>query len=255
MLFQDKPFNVKNMQKTPPGRKIGNRYLFSSGRIVTDKSGSPLEYESGLEKDILSLLIFDNTVKSIKTQPFTINWHDGKKWKKYTPDILVEFIHPKDEKKKIKTVVFEVKPVAKLKEDWKNLKQKYKEARKWCQEREFIFKLITDEYINKIYTKNIYFLLQYDKPKQPCQIELLNTARIEILSILSKEPKTIIELLANFKNKYSLEDLLPLIWLMIRNSEIHTDLHEKLSNSTIIFLNKENSDYNFLQSEIRSRLK
>ena len=67
MLFQDKPFNVKNMQKTPPGRKIGNRYLFSSGRIVTDKSGSPLEYESGLEKDILSLLIFDNTVKSIKT--------------------------------------------------------------------------------------------------------------------------------------------------------------------------------------------
>ena len=97
--------------------------------------------------------------------------------------------------------------------------------------------------------------MQYDNLKQPCPIELLNTARIEILSILSKEPKTIIELLANFKNKYSLEDLLPLIWLMIRNSEIHTDLHEKLSNSTIIFLNKENSDYNFLQSKIRSRLK
>ena len=62
------------------------RYIYSSGKLTTTKTNENLFFESMYEKNFLLLLIFDLKVKSIKTQPFTIQWHNGDYSTRYTPD-------------------------------------------------------------------------------------------------------------------------------------------------------------------------
>lgn len=236
-------------------RKIGHRYLYTSGKIITEKAQEPLEYESGLEKDFLSLLIFDNAVSSIKTQPFTIKWYNGQILTRYTPDVLVEFTNPKDAGKLIRRYVFEVKPNKTLKENWKDFLPKFRMVKKWCQERDISFRLITDRYINKTYTQNVNFLLQYDKSINFENDMFSTEICIEILSILSIKPNTVNQLIEKLSKKSYSKNILPVIWKLVRNGDIHVDLHKKLSNTAILFSKKEDGDYNFSQSEIRKRLK
>lgn len=237
------------MNQLPTGRKIGNRYLFSSGRMVTNKSAEPLEYESGLEMDFLSLLVFDNAVKSIRTQPFTIRWYDGEKWRRYTPDVLVEFVHPKDETKKLRTFVFEVKPRNELKSKWMHFKPKFKEAIKWCNEKGMTFKLITEKFIDPIYLRNIRFLMQFDGMKKHLEadkIERIESSIERRLAISGCE----IQSLAkghNIEKNY----IMSFIWEMIRNGILDADLKSCLTNKSIVSLNELDNDFNFSQSPVR----
>lgn len=45
--------------------------------------------ESGLEADYLLTLEFDDDVDAFVTQPLSIQWHDGDRIRRYTPDVLV----------------------------------------------------------------------------------------------------------------------------------------------------------------------
>lgn len=241
------------MEMPPTGRKIGNRYLFSSGRMMTDKSDKPLEYESGLEKDILSLLIFDNAVKSIKTQPFTIKWFDGEKWRKYTPDIQVNFIHPDDTEKKNRIFVFEVKPSLQLKEDWMNLKLKFKEARKWCKNRSVNFRIITDKIAKETYIKNINFLMHQSESVKYLDKSTYNKLRDYILSNKKSSCTTLEQLLEGESEHHHRNNITLVVWTMIRLGEIEVNLNESLSNRSLLFIREHIGDFNCNQSPMRTR--
>lgn len=257
MPFQDKPFHMKNMQKTPTGRTIGNRFLFSSGRLVTSKSETPLEYESGLEKNFLSLLIFDEAINSIKTQPFTIKWHDGDRPKRYTPDVLIEMLCIEDKGKKIRQFVFEVKPRNILSAEWKLFLPRFRAAVGSCKKHSCLFKLVTDEYIDTPYLTNVNFLLQYDHSRFPASdLDILPEIELQINGVLAFQPLSITELLQAVSNDKAVQQqVLPYIWMLIRHGKLNANMTVPVTMKTIVWNGEPPFDYNFEQSPIRRRLR
>ncbi len=257
MPFQDKPFHVKNMQKTPTGRTIGNRFLFSSGRLITSKSEAPLEYESGLEKSFLSLLIFDEAIKSIKTQPFTIKWHNGDQPKRYTPDVLIEMTSLENKGKTIRNFVFEVKPRKILSAEWALFLPRFRAAVGSCKKHSCLFKLVTDEYIDTPYLTNVNFLLQYDQSRfSISDLDIVTEIESQINFILIHQPLSINELVQSLSpDKTMQQQFLPYIWMLVRHGKLNAELTTPLTMKTIVWNGEPPFDYNFEQSPIRRRLR
>jgi TnsA endonuclease N terminal. len=249
--------NLKKADMPKASRSIGYRYLFTSGKIVTNKSLDVLEFESSLEKSFLSLLIFDNAVRTIKTQPHTIKWNNGRQQTRYTPDVLVEYNEPRDETNPVKTIVFEVKPSKKLENEWALFAPKFKMATKWCKKRGYVFKLVTEKYIDTPYLTNVSFLLQYDQSRFPTSnLDIIPEIELQIHEILAFQPLSIIELLQSFSSdKAAQKQVLPYVWMLIRHSKLNTDMSIPLSMKTIIWNGEPPFDYNFEQSPIRRRLR
>jgi hypothetical protein len=72
-----------------PVRKIKPGRFAITGRYPSIKTQSSHQFESSLERDFLTLLEFDEDVRSYEVQPVTIfYWHTNKQ-ARYTPDIAV----------------------------------------------------------------------------------------------------------------------------------------------------------------------
>ena len=224
---------------------------------MSEKSPDALEFESALEKNFLSLLIFDNAVRTIKTQPHTIKWHNGKRQTRYTPDVLIEYNDPTGKANSIKTIVFEVKPSKKLENEWAIFAPRFKMATHWCKERGYLFKLITEKYIETSYLANVSFLLQYDKNRLSDHfLEISSEMENKILDILFKNPLSISEImgcLSNIKNEQ--REFLPYVWALVRHGRLNADLTTPLTMNTIVWNGESPFDYNFEQSPIRRRLR
>jgi|GEM_PF-1645149 TnsA endonuclease N terminal. len=244
------------MKKIAQHREISQRYLFSSGRIASRRSVDGLSYESNLEKNFIHLLTFDNSIKLIQTQPFTIQWHDGKQNTRYTPDILVEHVVLVDSSESVRTTIFEVKPQKILFTEWKKFAPRFKMAIKWCKERGYLFKLVTEKYIDTPYLTNVNFLLQYNQSRFPASdLDILPEIELQINGILAFQPLSITELLQSVSNDKAVQQqVLPYIWMLIRYSKLNADMSIPLTMKTIVSNGESPFDYNFEQSPIRRRL-
>jgi hypothetical protein len=60
--------------------RSGLHFLASTGRLQA--------HESLFERDLLVVLDFD-AVTAVASQPFTLTWHDGQRYRKHTPDFMI----------------------------------------------------------------------------------------------------------------------------------------------------------------------
>lgn len=234
-------------------RHIGNRYLYTSGRITLPQKQKSIPYESNLEKNTILLLIFDHAVRSLDTQQVTIKWATNSGiQQRYTPDIIFEYNDICST-----TFLVEVKPSAILKNEWRNFRSRFKMASKWCKERGCFFKLVTEKYIDTPYLTNVSFLLQYDQSRFPTSnLDIIPEIELQIHEILAFQPLSIIELLQSFSSdKAAQKQVLPYVWMLIRHSKLNTDMSIPLSMKTIVWNGEPPFDYNFEQSPIRRRLR
>ncbi|MDL2344790.1 TnsA-like heteromeric transposase endonuclease subunit [Deinococcus sp. MIMF12] len=74
-----------------PARDVPNYHGQShrGGWYASSKVGGHLRHESGLERLRMQFLDFDPRVTTFMAQPFTLQWSEGEKVYRYTPDLLI----------------------------------------------------------------------------------------------------------------------------------------------------------------------
>ncbi|WP_052195265.1 TnsA-like heteromeric transposase endonuclease subunit [Deinococcus radiopugnans] len=74
-----------------PARDVPNYHgqTHRGGWYASSKVGGHLRYESGLERLRMQFLDFDPQVTTFVAQPFTLQWSEGEKVYRYTPDLLI----------------------------------------------------------------------------------------------------------------------------------------------------------------------
>lgn len=227
------------MKISVKNRKIGYTYGSVSG-VYSFRNEKMIQHESLLEKDFIHLMNFNDTVIDITEQPFTIEYQTKNgKTSTYTPDFLVQFKQPNyiDLKNIIKPLLVEVKPNSKIKENWSDLKPKFKQAIKFCSQNKYRFKIFNEERIRSQELTNIVFLSRYQDYKT-------NHDDIDrILKHLKLIGHTTIEYLIAHLFTTELQRGIGLshIWFLINSKIISCNLNHKLTNSTVIWLcNNEN---------------
>lgn len=214
-----------------PVRKIPTSTRSITGLIPTsDKDGEA--FESTLERDLMYLLKFDITVDKFVAQPVKINYLDKEnRPRTYTPDIII--YHRKDlaDAKNKKTILAEVKYKDDLCNNFLEYHSKLRAGMRYAKERDWVFKVYTEEHIRTPYLKNAKFLLGYINSNfDPNIIEsLLN--RLDELR--ETDPQG---LLASFyTDKWNQAKLLPAIWHLVARKSIGTNLHYPLTMSSRIW--------------------
>lgn len=212
-------------------RKIGYTYSSVSG-VFSFRREKSIAFESTLERDLLTILEFNDSVLDVIEQPVTIEYtNNNGKLTTYTPDFLVHF--KTNDSFVPKSMLIEVKPSNILKKKFDNLRPKFKVATSYAQENDYIFKIYDENRIRGIDLKNISFLqryklLQYDKYEE---------------DIICKHLKavghtTIDHLLAHlYVSDMQRGTALGQIWHLISNKIIGCDIGRPLNQGTCIWLN------------------
>lgn len=147
-----------------PVRKIPKNHVHVTGRHAAQKSESDADFESMLEADHLLLLDHDVQVKRYETQPVRIpvpRVPPG-----YVPDALVEF-HPDADGVIAAPELREVKPVAVLELHQAKFAPKFEAAKKYCDQRGWAFRIITEKEIRTPRLANVKFLRGYECQQHP----------------------------------------------------------------------------------------
>lgn len=213
-----------------PKRKITPGYTNLTARIPSVKLMRMVSAESSLERDLILLLEFDSRVIEYVEQPVVIPLPLGRK---YTPDFYVKY----EEDGETHEVIYEIKYRSELKKNFHKLKPKFKAAIKYCKSKSYKFKVLTEKEIRTEYLKNIEFLLFFMRTTANAEDEFrqilsMNLAELEVCS-----PE---ELLAfSFNTKLKRAEATPVLWRMIGEGSIETDLDKKLSMNSQLRLCEE----------------
>lgn len=220
-----------------PARKIGNSRFYMRGYVPSKKGVQSQSSESRLEQDFLFLLEFDRRVFEYVAQPFTIHWTDKKGMKrKYTPDVVVRYFTEKvSDMDNIRPIIYEVKPKAILKEQWQELRPKYKAAIAWAREYGCVFKIVTEDQIRTTYLQNARFLNQFIGMRDDVNV---SESRKKLLVKTMKELKTSTpkELLEAITDDWHLQaELIPWLWQVVCCGNIGADLSIPLNMNSMIW--------------------
>ena len=113
--------------ETRPARKIPPSRKSVTGRYIT-RSGTLVDFESGLERDFALLADYDPSVQSIRAQPLRIGRH--------VPDFYIETLHGSG--------IVDVKPEGTLLKRWDEDKAKYAETAEYCERQGMSYWFFTD---------------------------------------------------------------------------------------------------------------
>lgn len=209
-----------------------------TARLSSPKLGRIVQAESLLEYDFLNILDFDPRVQKYGEQCLVVPWTDvhGRK-RHYHPDALVQF----DEESialnaRLGATVFEVKPTAVLREQWKDLKPKYRATLSALRGTGVRFRIITEHQIAPTFAANVRFLMNYKKPrlledKSPQETSM----DAELLKLVwdLKAAITPQQILDQFGQGFDLRSrLLTRIWCFVAHCTLEADLIEPLTMST-----------------------
>ena len=111
-----------------------------------------VEHESILERDFVTLESFLDPGVSITSQPITLEFQDGQRWRRYTPDFLVR-------PSVGQTRLVEVKYRGDLREQWERLKPAFTAARGWAVQHNAVFRIATERSIRRPGLENAKRLL------------------------------------------------------------------------------------------------
>lgn len=139
-----------------PVRNVSHHRGSAIGRFPSTKMKRMIAFESLLERDFVYLLDFDPLVTWYEEQPVRIEYvHEGKNLH-YTPDFLLV--------EQQKSVLVECKPERFV--DTDENRRKFTIARKWCQEKDWQFRIVTEQEIRAGYRlQNVKLLTQYARQR------------------------------------------------------------------------------------------
>lgn len=166
----------------PGTRKIPKSKSNVTGDIMR------LGYESPLERDFVTVLLFDEDVEELQTQPPKIEYLDDKgKKHTYTADLFARF------RNRI-PLLAEVKPEKELVRKRAEYQPKFDAAQAYCETMGWQFEVYSEDRIRKERLKNVRFLWQHhmarDKPLPP-----LATPILEAFAKRGGEPATMAQVL------------------------------------------------------------
>lgn len=218
-------------------RKIGYTYGSLSGYYPFRKEKS-IAFESSLERDLIILLEFNDSVCDVIEQPLTIEYRNRKGTiVSYTPDFLVYFNELNSllgKRIKRKPLLIEVKPRDVLKKDFHLYKDRFKQAIKYANKNEMIFKVFDETRIRTQYFANVKFLERYK------ELVFDSYEREQILALLNIAGNLSIEYLLEYfcKTREQRGIMLSHIWKLISNKIIECDLNHSLNLETQVWINK-----------------
>lgn len=208
------------VRKIPPNRRS------LTGFVASRREGRMVASESSLERDLLVLLDFDQTVERYEEQPVRIEYRDARgRRRTYTPDVLVHFRQDIAQGRPATPLLYEVKYRKDLFENWPQIKPKVRAARAYARERGWRFKLVTEREIRTPYLQSVKFLRQYRR-LQPGDAErrlLLDRLR----ELGESDPERL--LLAIHAEPVKRAELLPTLWHLVAVGEIYADLNQPLN--------------------------
>lgn len=209
-----------------PARSIGVRRRGVAARVRLAEGGR-VDAESSLERDLLRSLDFRDDVISVREQPMKIRFELNGRQRAYTPDVIAQFRTPKG----TRTVVYEIKVADELHQNWAELKPRFRAAMRYCRERGWKFKLMTEKQIRTPFLANARFLRPYlhIQPDLPSAERLLYTLR----ALGPTTPQAL--LVASYWDDKARMAALPMLWHLVACRAILVGLDEHLTMNSLIW--------------------
>lgn len=139
---------MKQVRKIKPTRRS------ISGNVSF--KGTPIAFESSLERDFIIYHSFKNDVIDIVPQPIAIPFKKNGRNYEYTPDFFVQMAPDTG-----KSLIVEVKPKKEWQENWRDWSDKWKATIVFCREQDFKFAIYDEDRIHHLALDNINFLMRY----------------------------------------------------------------------------------------------
>jgi hypothetical protein len=224
-------------------REITLKASSLSGIINTSQINKPIQFESSLERDFIYLLEFDIEVDNYLEQPIEIRYNDSfGNEKKYIPDFAISY-HDKRPHE-----IIEIKYESTLQSTYDDLLPKFQAAEQFCKENDFVFKVITEDYIRKqkhIELENFKFLSRYRSYFNNINFERSafpswNSDVLYLCEKMSKLQNCTVKFLVDqcAKDDYKKAELLFLTWYLVAMNFITADFSSKLNTNSSIWYNK-----------------
>lgn len=195
-----------------------------TGRHVGTPGAETVRFESGLERDFLTLTRFRDDVLEIVAQPFTVEFTDSAGQRRsYTPDFKVVYRH--------QTAVYEVKHKDELRAKWAQYREPYLHMRRWARQNGMAFCIMTDRSIRTVRFHNAQMLLPHRcRVPEPAMAERITTQ-------LAGGPSTIGQLLkAVCREDGERGAFYAALWPMLARGLLRADFDRPLGMALIVEL-------------------
>ena len=195
-----------------------------TGRHLGGVDTATVRYESGLERDFLTLVNFRDDVVEVVEQPVTLAFTDSTGRKRtYTPDFKVVY--------RTKTAVYEIKYKDKLRADWATYRESMLFARRWAKQNGMFFRIMTDCSIRTVRFLNADMLLPH-RPTVPDP-----EVAASIISALRLGPMTVLRLLKSVCSENSdRAKLYGALWPMLARGQLKGDFDRPLGMEFVVEL-------------------
>lgn len=215
-----------------PVRDIKATYSSLTGKFASRKMSRNIAWESALERDLYYLLENDPSVIAFEEQPIEFSY--GKS--SYTPDCMVElghfsFIFPYLKPGKN---ILEVKYREDLYFNWKKHKPKLKQGIKQSKANGWHYKVITEKEIRKELLENVKKIEHHLRRESPNENELKDVILKELQQLGVTTINTL--LAACFRGKMNQVMALPVIWRLLGEQRVGTDLHQLIHPKSKVWL-------------------
>lgn len=142
-----------------PVRKIPPSYRSIRGMHPWRRPGRSIGFESTLERDFITTMMFEPSVADIEEQPVTIDYVFDNRRRHYTPDYLVKYLkhaftEPQHE-------IIEIKYRKDLKENWLDYRRKFEAARSWAEKHKMRFRILTEHALRGPRLENLKYLIHF----------------------------------------------------------------------------------------------
>ena len=184
-------------------------------------------FESALERDLATLLEFDEAVLNFEAQPLELRYAHAGRERRGVPDFLVTY-QPHIGRRPL---LCDVKYREELFRLWPKLKSRLRAAKRHARDMDWDYRILTEVEIRTPYLRNARFLLPYQRcaPDPRHEQLLLDTMR-------TMETATLQTLLqACCADPWNRAQLIPTLWCLVGREKISIDLNEPLGMDSVIW--------------------
>ncbi len=211
---------VVSVRQIPPNRRS------VTGLVPSRKNGTMVEFESALERDLVTRLEFDPTVVSYHEQPLEIFYGEGK-GRPGVPDFhIVRLVGGVEQ-----NILCDVKYRREIFERWRELKPRLKAARLAALERGWAYRIYTEVEIRTPHLHNARFLLPYQRcaPNASDADALLGA----LGALRETTPCDLIRAVSD--DRADQARLIPTMWKLVADRFVGADLELPLTMSSRIW--------------------
>jgi len=213
-------------------RKIPKNHLFVTGGYSSRKSAEMDAFESLLEKDYLQLLDFDDTVESFEVQPVRIPVKGVPRG--YVPDVLVRYLPDPETGERKRPLLAEVKRSDFLKKHAEKYAPKFAAAVLYADKLGWEFRPVDESEIRLPRLRNIKFLREYRNVSLSEEDSQRVLQLIEFHGGNSSSERVLAEVAPSDDGRLY---WLPVIWTMVQQKKLLTDLDTPFTDDVALRVN------------------